>query len=594
MSDVKNKLVLLPNQPGCYLMKNKDNEVIYVGKAKNLKNRVRSYFTGSLDAKTQRLVMDIVDFEYIVTLSTLEALILECNLIKKYRPRYNVMLKDDKSYPYIRLTKEKHPRLEVTRKIKKDGSRYFGPYPNAGAAQQTKKLLDRLFPLRKCRNLPKRVCLYYHLEQCLAPCEFKVDNAEYEEMIRKITSFLNGNHPEIKKELRFKMEQAAEALEFEQASELRDLIQDIDVLMERQSMVVKDQVDRDVFAYAANKGWMCVQVFFIRQGKLLEREVSLFAHYHEAQDDFISYVAQFYHQHPSLPKEVILPPGTDEELIEGLLKEVKVIVPQRGLKRDWILLAEKNAQLALEEKFHLLERDESRTLQAIYELGEVLNLGLPRRIEAFDNSNIQGTDPVSAMVVFIDGKPAKNEYRKYKIRTVGKPDDYETMREVIRRRYTRVLKEKLPMPDVILVDGGRGQVSAATEVLEDELGLYIPVAGMVKDDKHQTSHLYQSGMEQALKRGSQAFYLIQRIQEEVHRFALTFHRQQRAKSMLESELDRIPGIGAKRKAKLYQVFGSIDKMKEASMEDYQKAGFSEKLGRAIKEALEKIGNSSES
>ncbi|MBH8608549.1 excinuclease ABC subunit UvrC [Thermoactinomyces sp. CICC 10521] len=587
MGLIQDKLALLPEQPGCYLMKNKDGEIIYVGKAKSLKNRVRSYFTGSHDGKTQRLVMDIADFEYIVTGSPLEALILECNLIKKHRPRYNIMLKDDKSYPYLRLTKERHPRLEVTRNLKKDGSRYFGPYPHAGAAQHTKKLLDRLFPLRKCKTIPKRVCLYYHMGQCLAPCEFEVNKEEYEAITQKITRFLNGGYPELKRELKKKMGEAAERLEFERAKEYRDLLRDIEATMEKQNIVFQDQIDRDVFGYAAEKGLMCVQVFFVRQGKLIEREVSIFPHHQEPEEDFLTFVAQFYHEMPGLPKEIHLPQGIDLELLQGLLPEVHVQIPQRGVKANLVNMAMENARIALKERFQLMERDEEKTVRALENLAEVLGIGLPRRIEAFDNSNIQGTDPVSAMVCFIDGKPAKKEYRKFKIRTVDQPDDVKTMREVIRRRYTRVLKENLPLPDLILVDGGKGQINAARDVLENELGLYIPLAGMVKDDKHRTAGLIAGDPPQNvnLKRGSQEFYLIGRIQEEVHRFAITFHRQTRGKHLLESALDKIPGIGPKRKQQLYRHFGSIAKMREASVEEFRKAGIGDKLAHTIKESL---------
>jgi excinuclease ABC subunit C len=586
---LKEKLALLPDQPGCYLMKNFDQEIIYVGKAKSLKNRVRSYFTGSHDGKTQRLVMDICDFEYIVTGSPVEALILECNLIKKHRPRYNVMLKDDKSYPYIRLTKERHPRLEVTRKVKKDGSKYFGPYPHAGAAQQAKKLLDRLFPLRKCQTIPKRVCLYYHMGQCLAPCEYEVKAEAYEDIIRKVTRFLNGGYPELKQDLRKKMEEAAENLEFERAKEIRDLLADIDAVMQKQNIVLNDHVDRDVFGYAAEKGWMCVQVFYVRQGKLIERDVSVFPHYHEPEEDFLSYVAQIYHEVPTLPKEVDLPQETDWETIAKLLSGVRVAIPQRGMKKNLVQMAMENAKIALHERFQMMERDEEKTFQALNQLGDALGIGLPRRIEAFDNSNIQGVDPVSAMVCFIDGKPEKKEYRKYKIRSVQSPNDVETMREVIRRRYTRVLKEGLPLPDLILVDGGKTQMSAALDVLENELGLYVPVGGMVKDEKHRTARLLfgDPPQETGIKQGSQAFYLIQRIQEEVHRFAITFHRQTRGKQLIKSELDDIPGVGPKRKQQLFRHFGSIDKMREAGLEEFRKAGISDKLAQSIMEALKR-------
>lgn len=591
MSTLKEKLDLLPRQPGCYLMKDQNQNVIYVGKAKNLRNRVRSYFTGSHDRKTQTLVMQIVDFEYILTKSAIEALILESNLIKKYRPRFNVMLKDDKSYPYIRLTCERHPRLEITRKVVKDGSKYFGPYPDVGAAQQTKKLLDKLYPLRKCRHLPKRVCLYYHLDQCLAPCEFEVSPEQYQEMTDQIVRFLNGGYREVQKQLMQQMLEASESLEFERAKELRDLIDSIDRIMEKQRIVFQDHLNRDVFGYVSDKGWMCVQVFFVRQGKLIERKVSIFPHYHEPIEDFHSFIAQFYHESPELPKEILLPTGVDPSLIQQLLPQVKIHLPKRGIKKQLVEMAEENAIAALKEKFELMERNEQRTTQAMEELGDLLGVQYPVRIEAFDNSNIQGAHPVSAMVVFIGGKPEKKEYRKYKIRSVDKPDDYETMREVIRRRYSRVLKENLSLPDLILVDGGKGQLNAAIDVLENELGLFIPVAGMVKNEKHQTDGLLfgDPPTDVSLPRGSQAFYLVQRIQEEVHRFAIHFHRQQRGKTMLRSKLDEIPGVGPKRKQLLYRHFGSLDKMKQAPIEEYRKIGIGEKLAKTILHHLNRKG-----
>lgn len=590
MAILRDKLALLPDKPGCYLMKNIQQQVIYVGKAKNLRSRVRSYFTGSHDTKTQRLVMEIEDFEYIVTQSALEALILECNLIKKHNPRFNVMLRDDKSYPYIRLTKEKHPRLEVTRKVVKDGSKYFGPYPHAGAAQQTKKLLDRIFPLRKCRNLPRRVCLYYHLNQCIAPCEFQVQDHQYEEMTKRIVRFLGGGIADVEQDLRQKMEEAAEQLQFERAKELRDLLRDIHILMEKQNIVFADLIDRDIFGYAADKGWMCVQVFFVRKGKLLERTVSIFPHYREPEEDFISYIAQFYYESPVFPKEVLVPKGVDDSLLHALLKDIKVVVPKRGLKKNLVEMALENADIALQERFQLQERDAEKTIHAIHQLGEAMGIGIPYRIEAFDNSNIQGTDPVSAMVVFIDGKPSKKEYRKYRIRTVDGPNDYGTMREVIRRRYTRLLKENALMPELVLVDGGKGHISAAVDVLENELGLYIPVGGMVKDQKHKTARLIAGNplVEIPLERNTQAFYLIQRIQEEVHRFAISFHRQSRGKSALESILDQIPGVGERSRQKLYRYFGSLQKMQEASLEEYKRAGIGPKLAELIKAELQKI------
>ncbi|UYO34760.1 excinuclease ABC subunit UvrC [Bacillus zhangzhouensis] len=586
---IKEKLSVLPDQPGCYLMKDRQNTVIYVGKAKVLKNRVRSYFTGSHDAKTQRLVSEIEDFEYIVTSSNIEALILELNLIKKYDPKYNVMLKDDKTYPFIKITNERHPKLIVTRNVKKDKGKYFGPYPNVQAARETKKLLDRLYPLRKCATLPDRVCLYYHLGQCLAPCVYDISEETNKQLVEEITRFLNGGHQQIKKELTEKMQEAAENLEFERAKELRDQIAYIDSTMEKQKMTMNDLSDRDVFAYAYDKGWMCVQVFFIRQGKLIERDVSLFPMYQDPEEEFLTFMGQFYEKNNHfLPKEILVPDSVDQEMIEQLL-ETNVHQPKKGKKKDLLLLAHQNAKIALKEKFSLIERDEERTIGAVKQLGEALNIYMPYRIEAFDNSNIQGADPVSAMVVFQDGKPYKKEYRKYKIKTVSGPDDYASMREVIRRRYTRVLKDELPLPDLILIDGGKGQINAAIDVLENELNLSVPVAGLVKDEKHRTSNLMMGDTLEivALERNSQAFYLLQRIQDEVHRFAISFHRQLRGKNAFQSILDDVPGIGEKRKKQLLKHFGSVKKMKEASIQDFQEAGIPKLTAELLMEALKK-------
>ncbi|UFU01398.1 excinuclease ABC subunit UvrC [Radiobacillus kanasensis] len=587
-NQLKEKLAVLPAQPGCYLMKDKHQTVIYVGKSKLLKNRVRSYFTGANDQKTQRLVQEIVDFEYIVTSSEIEALILEMNLIKKYDPKYNILLKDDKSYPYLKVTAEEHPRLIVTRKVKKDKGKYFGPYPNVYAARETKKLLDRLYPLRKCDKMPDRVCLYYHMNQCLGPCVHPVSQETNKQIVQSITSFLSGGHQEIKKDLKKKMLEASEELDFERAKELRDQIQNIESVMEQQKMTLNDQVNRDIFGFSYDKGWMCVQVFFVRQGKLIERDVAIFPFFDDPDETFLTFIGRFYlHQNHPKPKQILVPLGTDLDLLKELL-EVDVHTPFRGRKKELVKLAAKNAKIALEEKFSLIERDEERTIHAVDKLGEKLHIETPHRIEAFDNSNIQGTDPVSAMVVFIDGRPQKKDYRKYKIRDVKGPDDYDTMREVIRRRYTRVLKEGLPLPDLIVIDGGKGQMSAALEVLVDELGLDIPLCGLAKDDKHKTSELLYGTPPEVvpLERQSQEFYLIQRIQDEVHRFAITFHRQLRGKSVIQSELDEIPGVGEKRRRLLLRHFRSLDELKQASIEDITKLGIPAPTASTILEHLQ--------
>ncbi|MBC2168757.1 excinuclease ABC subunit UvrC [Listeria booriae] len=588
---IRNKLALLPDQPGCYLMKDQQGTIIYVGKAKILKNRVRSYFTGSHDGKTQRLVQEIRDFEYIVTSSNVEALLLEINLIKKHDPRYNIMLKDDKTYPFIKITNERHPRLIITRQVKRDKGKYFGPYPNVYAANETKKILDRLYPLRKCTTLPNKVCLYYHLGQCLAPCVFKVEADTYKKMTDEIVQFLNGGYKEVKQDLQAKMQVAAEDMQFEKAAEFRDQITAIETTMEKQKMTMNDFVDRDVFGYAIDKGWMCVQVFFIRQGKLIERDVSQFPFYSDADEDFLTFIGQFYQKTNHIPpKEIFLPDDVDEEAIQALLPDTKILVPKRGNKKDLVKLAYKNAKIALNEKFLLLERNEERTVGATEKLGEAMGIPTPNRIEAFDNSNIHGTDPVSAMITFLDGRPSKNDYRKYKIKTVVGPDDYATMREVVRRRYWRVLKEGLPLPDLILIDGGKGQIDSAKDVLVNELGLDIPVAGLAKDNKHKTSQLLFGDPLAVvpLHRNSQEFYLLQRIQDEVHRFAITFHRQLRSKTGFQSLLDGIPGVGPGRKKAILKHFGSMKKIKTATVAEIQEAGVPIAVAEAVYEKFAKL------
>ncbi|WLV23732.1 excinuclease ABC subunit UvrC [Aciduricibacillus chroicocephali] len=580
---IKEKLAVLPAQPGCYLMKDRHGTVIYAGKSKMLKNRVRSYFTGAHDKKTQRLVQEIEDFEYIVTSSDTEALILELNLIKKYDPKYNIMLKDDKTYPYLKITNERHPRLITTRKVKKDKGKYFGPYPNVYAARETKKLLDRLYPLRKCNNPPGRYCLYYHMHQCHACSLNPPSTEEYRKIVQEMASFLQGGHKEIKQNLKKKMEEAAEALNFERAKELRDQIIHIESVMEQQKMTLNDEQDRDVFGFSYDKGWICIQVFFIRQGKLIEREVSIIPFYDDPNDTFLSFIGRFYlHENHPLPKSVLVPVGTDTEALANVL-DTDVHTPYRGRKKELVELAMKNAEIALNEKFSVIELNEERTILAVEQLGEILNIAIPHRIEAFDNSNIQGADPVSAMIVFTDGRADKKEYRKYKIRNVEGPDDYETMREVIRRRYSRILKEDGALPDLIIVDGGKGQMSAALDVLENELGLDVPLAGLVKDDKHKTGELMYGTPPEIvpLERQSQVFYLVQRIQDEVHRFAITFHRQLRGKSMVRSELDSVPGVGAKRRNLLLTHFKNITDLKNAEVDQIAKLGIPKNTAEQI-------------
>ena len=581
---IKSKLELLPTSPGCYIHKDKNGTIIYVGKAKNLRNRVRSYFRGSHDTKTEALVSEIVDFEFIVTESNIEALLLEINLIKENKPKYNIMLKDDKSYPFIKITNERYPRLIITRQVKKDGGLYFGPYPDVGAANEIKRLLDRIFPFRKCTNPPSKVCFYYHLGQCMAHTVCHKDEAYFKGMAQEVSDFLKGQDDKIIDELKLKMNTAAQNMEFERAAEYRDLIQAIGTLRTKQRVMAKDLQNRDVFGYYVDKGWMCVQVFFVRQGKLIERDVNLFPYYNDPDEDFLTYVGQFYQEKSHLiPNEILIPQDIDEEAVKALV-ETKVLKPQRGEKKQLVNLAIKNARVSLEQKFNLLEKSMEKTQGAIENLGKLLQIPTPVRIESFDNSNIMGTSPVSAMVVFVNGKPSKKDYRKYKIKTVVGPDDYASMREVIRRRYSRVMRDGLTPPNLIVIDGGQGQVNIAKQVIQDELGLDIPIAGLQKNDKHQTHELLFGDPLQVieLSRTSQEFFLLQRIQDEVHRFAITFHRQLRSKNSFSSQLDGIEGLGPKRKQLLMKHFKSLTKIKEATVEEIVTVG----IPRAVAEAVQ--------
>ena len=563
---IKSKLELLPTSPGCYIHKDKNGTIIYVGKAKNLRNRVRSYFRGSHDTKTEALVSEIVDFEFIVTESNIEALLLEINLIKENKPKYNIMLKDDKSYPFIKITNERYPRLIITRQVKKDGGLYFGPYPDVGAANEIKRLLDRIFPFRKCTNPPSKICFYYHLGQCMAHTVCHKDEAYFKGMAQEVSDFLKGQDDKIIDELKLKMNTAAQNMEFERAAEYRDLIQAIGTLRTKQRVMAKDLQNRDVFGYYVDKGWMCVQVFFVRQGKLIERDVNLFPYYNDPDEDFLTYVGQFYQEKSHLiPNEILIPQDIDEEAVKALV-DTKVLKPQRGEKKQLVNLAIKNARVSLEQKFNLLEKSMEKT---------------------FDNSNIMGTSPVSAMVVFVNGKPSKKDYRKYKIKTVVGPDDYASMREVIRRRYSRVMRDGLTPPDLIVIDGGQGQVNIAKQVIQDKLGLDIPIAGLQKNDKHQTHELLFGDPLQVieLSRTSQEFFLLQRIQDEVHRFAITFHRQLRSKNSFSSQLDGIEGLGPKRKQLLMKYFKSLTKIKEATVDEIVTVGIPRAVAEAVQEKL---------
>ncbi|HEL0614370.1 TPA: excinuclease ABC subunit UvrC [Streptococcus equi subsp. zooepidemicus] len=580
---IKHKLELLPDSPGCYLHKDKAGTIIYVGKAKNLRNRVRSYFRGSHDTKTALLVSEIADFEFIVTESNTEALLLEINLIQENMPKYNIKLKDDKSYPFIKITNEPFPRLLITRQIKKNDGLYFGPYPDAYTATEVKKLLDRIFPFKKCKNPVNKVCFYYHLGQCQAHTICHTDKAYWDSLVVDVKQFLTGKDDNIIDGLRSKMLEASNKQEFERAAEYRDLISGIATMRTKQRVMSKDLQDRDIFGYFVDKGWMCVQVFFVRQGKLIQRDVNMFPYYNEAEEDFLTYVGQFYSdQRHLIPKEVFIPETIDETLVAAIVP-ARIVKPQRGEKKQLVALATKNARVSLQQKFDLLEKDLRKTSGAIEHLGQLLGIEKPVRIEVFDNSNIQGTSPVAAMVVFVDGKPSKKDYRKFKIKTVIGPDDYASMREVIYRRYSRVKHEGLQAPDLIIVDGGQGQVKAARDVIEHQLGLSIPVAGLQKNDKHQTHELlfWNPLAVVELPRNSEEFFLLHRIQDEVHRFAITFHRQVRSKNAFSSKLDHIAGLGPKRKQLLLKRFKSMTALEQASLEEIQQLGIPKTVAEAL-------------
>lgn len=583
---IENKLKLLPDLPGCYMMKDINSRIIYVGKAKNLKNRVRSYFKSSHEGKTAKLVSEIRDFETIITSTDKEAFLLEITLIQKHKPYYNIKLKRGTGYPYIKITHEKDPQLKIVSQVKKDGGYYFGPYPNVYAATETLQLLQKVYPLRRCNGYQKRPCLYYHMKQCLGACFKEVPQSEYEKQIKKIKSFLNGNVSKIKKELEQKMETASENLEFERAAEIRDQIHYVEMTVEKQKIISNDNTPRDLFAFYMNKGWLSLQIFSIRQARLMKREKRLFPCIDTPEAELESFILQFYNQkNRILPKEILVPSGMDKETLSEILG-IPVKTPQRGQKRDLLEMAQKNAKLVLEEKFRLLELDERKTTGAMNEITDALGLPNGHRIEAFDHSHLQGEDLVSAMVCFIDGGPEKTEYRKYKLKNVDHADEAASTREVIYRRYSRLLKEKANLPDLILMDGASIQINAAVDVLHNQLGIDIPVAGMVKNDRHKTADLMTENDEKiGLDPKSEGFYLLQRIQDEVHRFAITFHRQVRSKNSLASRLERIQGVGPKTRIKLLRNYGSLKNISAASVEDLESLGISKKVAQTIKLSL---------
>ena len=573
--DFKEKIKNIPELPGTYQYKNKDGIVIYVGKAKNLKKRVSSYFTGSHNAKTSRLVMNIHSIEYIITSSELDALLLELNLIKKYNPRYNILLTDDKTYPYIEITNELHPRLIVTRQIKKKSRLLFGPYPNVSAARNTVALLNKVYPLRKCDKLPKQECLYYHMGQCIAPCIKDVTENDYKEIINSVKQFLKGDTKDTIKKLESYMYAASENLEFERANEYKKTIESIKTTTNKQKINLNDMKDRDIIGFFYNEYLLSIEIFFIRNGKISARHQKMFEYYDDPVNTVENYIAQFY-QKEQIPREIFVQKELSTEILESFLK-TKIFKPQKGDKYKLLQLAVLNAEQGLKEKTEIVKRELDRTINSVEKLGELLSIGAPYRIEAFDNSNLFGEDAVSSMVVFINGKPARKEYRKYKVKSMkGKASDYHTMKEVLYRRYYRVLIENLERPGLLLVDGGLQQINAAKEILSS-LDMNIPIAGLVKNDKHNTNHLLTSSLEKIeLDRTSNLFHLLTRVQDEAHRFAINYHKQVRSKGLFNSQLDNIEGIGEKTKDKLLKHFKSVNLMKLATIQDLKDLGLNEK------------------
>ncbi len=587
---IEHKLALLPALPGCYIMKDINAKIIYVGKAKNLKNRVRSYFKSSHEGKTAKLVSEIVDFETIITSTNKEAFLLEITLIQKHQPYFNIKLKRGTGYPYIKITNERDPRLLITGDVKKDGGFYFGPYPDVYAAQETLRFLQRVYPLRRCQGHQGRPCLYYHMGQCLGACFKEVPESVYAAQIKEIKRFLNGQVDPVKKELTAKMITAAEEMQFERAAELRDQLHYIEATVEKQKIISNDNTPRDLFAFYLDKGWLSIQIFFIRQARLIRREKRLFPCVSTPEEELATFILQWYNRKNNvLPREILVPEGVEKKVLTEILN-VPIRTPQRGEKKALMEMAQKNSRLVLEEKFRLLELDNRKTVGAQDEIMDALGLPHGHVIEAFDHSHIQGTDPVSAMVTFVDGRAEKKLYRKYKLTQTtdraGANEDANT-REVIFRRYSRLLKEDKPLPDLILMDGGIVELNAAKDVLENELGLSIPVAGMVKDNHHKTASLLYGEVDQTIQLDpkSQGFYLLTRIQDEVHRFAISFHRQLRGKNSLSSKLDDIKGVGPKTRTKLLKNFGSMKHIKEASVAELEALGIPKTVAQTIKLSL---------
>lgn len=593
LQQIKTKLSLVPKKPGCYQMYNAKGEIIYVGKAKILQNRLKSYFTGSHDAKTTRMLQDVVNFEYIITHSELEAFLLESNFIKKNRPKYNILLMDDKSYPYILITNEENPRLVMTRDVKKEHKKknqyLFGPYPNAKACRDIVEILNKVYPFRKCHNIPNKACLYSHLNQCLAPCINKCSRNDYTESIKSAMRFLNGSSDELTTILKQKMEEASNNLEFEQALEYRDTINSINEIVEKQTMELNDGLSKDIFGYYSKDGLVAIQVLHMRSGKIIERSGEIFDLIGEIDEAILSYIYQFYDDTNNLvPKEIIIPYLEEYQILSELLT-TKVIVPVKGIKKQLLNNVMENAKNNIDnlQKMRLIEIE--KTKKPLEDLAKLLDINYPKVIELFDNSNIQGATPVSAMVRYVDGKPSYKDYRKYKVKTVKGPDDYHTMTEVIERRYKRLLAENANLPDMIIVDGGKTQVKAASIVLKKlNIENEITLIGLLKDDHHRTRGMVDRNFNEIfIDKKSDLFLLLEAMQDEVHRFAITFFKTRHNKLSMTSILDEIPGIGKQRKKLLLETYGTVDEIKHTTVEKLKSLGMPGKLAKELLETLNK-------
>ena len=593
LQQIKTKLSLVPKKPGCYQMYNAKGEIIYVGKAKILQNRLKSYFTGSHDAKTTRMLQDVVNFEYIITHSELEAFLLESNFIKKNRPKYNILLMDDKSYPYILITNEGNPRLVMTRDVKKEHKKknqyLFGPYPNAKACRDIVEILNKVYPFRKCHNIPNKACLYSHLNQCLAPCINKCSRNDYTESIKSAMRFLNGSSDELTTILKQKMEEASNNLEFEQALEYRDTINSINEIVEKQTMELNDGLSKDIFGYYSKDGLVAIQVLHMRSGKIIERSGEIFDLIGEIDEAILSYIYQFYDDTNNLvPKEIIIPYLEEYQILSELLT-TKVIVPVKGIKKQLLNNVMENAKNNIDnlQKMRLIEIE--KTKKPLEDLAKLLDINYPKVIELFDNSNIQGATPVSAMVRYVDGKPSYKDYRKYKVKTVKGPDDYHTMMEVIERRYKRLLAENANLPDMIIVDGGKTQVKAASIVLKKlNIENEITLIGLLKDDHHRTRGMVDRNFNEIfIDKKSDLFLLLEAMQDEVHRFAITFFKTRHNKLSMTSILDEIPGIGKQRKKLLLETYGTVDEIKHTTVEKLKSLGMPGKLAKELLETLNK-------